>query len=350
MLAFIAGALHSSPAPAAQAPFVGLVSEDAFGGSPGYRENALKRIAGLRVGTLRQTLDWAVIERTPGQYNWARYDAWMEATARRGIRVLPVLFNAPSWASSRPVGSAIRGTYPPTDFAAFAAFAAQAARRYGPGGSFWAAHPSVPRMPIRSWQVWNEPNLHIYWLPRADAGRYVALLRATSAAIKLVDPGAEIVTGGMPQSRLGVPLTSFIKKIYAAGGIDAFDSLAVNAYSKTPKIVLSRLKRVRERMNNSGDSSAGLWVTEIGWADRGRSGAYVLGPEGQARAVGSVLRLLSHHRSRLKLKSVIYFNWRDAKPYPGGKDFWGLHTGLLTIDGKAKPVYRAFKSATRKIR
>ena len=46
------------------------------------------------------------------------------------------------------------------------------------------------------------------------------------------------------------------------------------------------------------------------------------------------------------MRGIVYFNWRDATPYAGGKDFWGLHTGLLRIDGSPKPALAAYSAAT----
>ena len=37
----------------------------------------------------------------------------------------------------------------------------------------------------------------------------------------------------------------------------------------------------------------------------------------------------------------MWFCWRDGRPYTS-RDFWGNHTGLLTIKGKKKPAYNAF--------
>ena len=76
-------------------------------------------------------------------------------------------------------------------------------RRYGPNGTLWAERPEVPRLPIRSWQIWNEPNLGPYWCGKANAKQYVAMLRAVGTAIKQVDRGAQIVTAGLPDSKLG---------------------------------------------------------------------------------------------------------------------------------------------------
>jgi hypothetical protein len=47
-------------------------------------------------------------------------------------------------------------------------------------------------------------------------------------------------------------------------------------------------------------------------------------------------------RSAWKLRGFVLFSWRDGRPYIKGKDFWGNHTGLLTIGGKKKPAFNAF--------
>ena len=97
------GAAVARPAAAAPQPnpFVGIVSEDAFGGTPAYRQDVLGRIAGLGAGTVRQTLDWSLVEPAQGRLDWTTYDGWVGAGAQAGIRVLPVLFNPPGWASRR---------------------------------------------------------------------------------------------------------------------------------------------------------------------------------------------------------------------------------------------------------
>jgi hypothetical protein len=358
-LAFLAALLFSfaalllpAGARAATNPFAGLVSEDAFYGTPAYRASVLDRVARAGAGTMRQTLDWALIEPVRGRRDWSRFDAWVGATARANIQVLPVVFNPPAWASKRPRKRAKRGTYPPKRNSQFAAFAADAARRYGPNGTFWAANPGIPPHPITSWQIWNEPNLPVYWQPKPRASKYVALLRATSRAIKQVNPEARILTAGLPKSKIrgSIPLATFVRQIYAVHGADAFDALAVNPYSRTAKGVVAFLKSMRSTMDARGDSTGDLWATEIGWSDNGPGAKFRLGSKGQARAIQASLTTLWAAREALRLQGVIYFNWRDAKPYPGGRDFWGLHTGLVRRNGTAKPALRAFADAVANLR
>ena len=104
----------------------------------------------------------------------------------------------------------------------------------GPNGTLWAERPDVPRLPIRSWQIWNEPNLRQYWCDKPNAKQYVAMLRAVGTAIKQVDRSAHIVTAGLPDSKLSgaIPLKRFIDQMYAAKAAKYFDSLAINSYAK----------------------------------------------------------------------------------------------------------------------
>jgi hypothetical protein len=65
----------------------------------------------------------------------------------------------------------------------------------------------------------------------------------------------------------------------------------------------------------------------------------------QAHLIGTVLPTLVEQSGPLKLDGVIYYSWQDAVPYPGGHDFWGLHTGLLWLDGSTKAAYWRFVRA-----
>ena len=181
--------------------FLGLVAEDAFGKPGAYRRENLDRLRATGAGLVRQTFDWARIERAPGRYDLSFYDDYVAALARRHLRVLPILFDPPPFRSSAPAEAAPRdlpAARAPADMGEFGGQCSS--RRYGPGGSFWRAHPELPQLPVRSWQVWNEPNLPVYWPSGPDAAEYVALLRATGRGIRTVDPGAEIVTAGLPDS------------------------------------------------------------------------------------------------------------------------------------------------------
>ena len=56
-------------------------------------------------------------------------------------------------------------------------FVSGAVERYGPGGSFWAEHPSLPQRPIRTWQIWNEENFK-YFVAKPNPAEYGKLVNA----------------------------------------------------------------------------------------------------------------------------------------------------------------------------
>jgi hypothetical protein len=136
-----------------------------------------------------------------------------------------------------------------------AALARVLVRRYGPRGSLWRERPDVPRTPIPSWQIWNEPNLGNYWCNRPNARACVRMLRVVGRAIKRVDRRAEIVTAGLPPSKLrsAVPLDRYLRRLYRAGGRRWFDTLAINWYAKNRRELGALLRSIRALMNRAGD-------------------------------------------------------------------------------------------------
>ena len=75
-----------------------------------------------------------------------------------------------------------------------------------------------------------------------------------------------------------------------------------------------------------------------------------------ARAVDDNIPLVSiglirRNRKRLKLRGFVYYSWRDATPYaPDYRDMWGLHTGLVQLNGRPKPALLEFTRAIRRLR
>jgi hypothetical protein len=326
--------------------YVGMVAQDVLVGSSRYRNSQLAAMHAAGVTLLRQVFDWSIVERRRGRYDFSAYDSFVADAAKHGIEVMPILFNEPSYYSSRPRHSKAHGTYPPKQLSTIAAFATAAVKWYGPSGGFWKAHRSLTPLPIRAWEIWNEPNLNVYWLPRASASAYVSLLSAAARAIRALDSGAEIVSAGLPLSTLpGVNLFTYLSQLLHAGAAQWLTSIGINAYARTASGMLTLLQKVRQTLNAAGGSALALRVTEFGWSDKGPGSQFRLGPSGQATQLASLIALLSAQRSSLDLRGFVYYGWRDARPYRGAGDFWGLHTGLITLSGKSKPALHSFATA-----
>ena len=352
-------ALMASPAAAdARVPkdFVGIDSQDtfqfAFNNDTAGADRNLAAQAATGIHIHRQPFTWETIETSPGTYDFSATDRYMERIAASGMRVLPVLFDAPDFHNKKRDNPTANGIFsPPKNGKVLGKFGAALIKRYGPKGSFWRGKPGKFKRnsAIRSWQLWNEPNLRFYWGGRPNAKQYVKVLKQAYRIMKRADGKAEIVTAGMPESstKRAIGLKKYITQMYKAGGKKWFDTIAVNAYAKNTKDLNRRIKLVRKVMKKRGDKKAELWITEIGWADAGKKGPFVKSPKGQAREIKKAIAWIGKNRKRHKLRGFVYYQWRDALPYRAGidADTWGFHAGLLKLDGSFKRAHKAFKKA-----
>jgi hypothetical protein len=315
-------------------PFYGVVSADLPDGS------MLDRIGRGGVGTLRVNIAWGNVQSRPSSgFNWDAYDKVVGRAAQNGVRVLATVFSSPTWAEPTPETPPLKSGA----LAAFQFFAGAAVQRYGSDGTFWKQHPDLPKLPIRDWQLWNEPNSPLFWKPAPNADDYVTLLRAFSGVVKAIDPSARIVLAGLfptPRLRHGVSLNSFLTEIYRDGGAKLFDAVAVHPYAATPQIALDRVTETRRLMDRFGDDETPIWITEVGWASTGRPPGLVVGEQGQADYVKRTFELAQEDRERLKIAGVVWFSLHDT---PG--PIWVGHCGLFTVDGSPKPAWDAFAEA-----
>lgn len=332
----------------ASGTFFGTVSKDAFAGDATYLEHATQRQQQAGIGLLRQTFDWERIEPSRGAFDLTATDRFVLAAARQGIEVMPLLFGEPAWATSRPTGTPARATYPPRHVDDIAAFAEAVARRYGPAGTLWTEHPDVPRRPTRFYQVWNEPNHPSYWAGRPDPHAYARLLSAATRALRRAQPTVRIVSAGLAKSRHGIPPDRYLRELYRAGARRSVDIVAANIYSPSVAGVRRQAEEVRAALPR-GARETPLWITETGWAS---GGPYARGrtvdARSQARLVRDTMTMLWQDRRRLRLLGVVYYAWRDNPVWPGGKDYWGLHTGLVDISHQDKPALSAFRAVARR--
>jgi hypothetical protein len=315
-------------------------------------DTALMRAA--RIDSIRTWFNWGQVEAERGRYDWGAVDVTVATAARDRIGLLPFLFGEPRWAVTQdgyPCGERCL-TYAPASSAtreAYADFAAAAVRRYGPDGDFWDAHPELPSLPVRTWQIWNEQNSKFFYRPAADARSYAALLRIAASRIRSVDPDAEIVLGGMwsakdrPEGVIGS--AHYLKHLYRVPGIEeSFDAVAVHPYAKRLRDVFLQIDLLRKAARRAGDGGVGLWVTELGWASDGRRGeGLVKSEDQQARMLERAFNRLVHRRARYRLRGAYWYSWRDTER---GKAVcvWCAYSGLLSRHGTLKPAYEAMRT------
>ncbi|MFL5869445.1 MAG: hypothetical protein ACJ75R_00050 [Solirubrobacterales bacterium] len=310
-------------------------------------DTAMMDAAGIE--SIRVWLPWSQIESVRGHYDWSATDAAIRRGAEAGLASFPFLFTEPDWAIELDGHDCFDrcATYAPSSATtrdAYAGFAGAAVRRYGPDGTFWADHPELPYLPIHSWQIWNEQNAPAFFGPRPDPELYAAMLRPAAREIRGADPDAEIVLGGMfsARDRSGgvVGSAHYLREFYEVGDVaDSFDSIAIHPYARHVHEVFAQIGAMRSVARQVGDGSVGLWVTELGWASRGRrSLGLVTDRAGQARRLKRSFSRLVHDRDRLNLRGVFWYAWRDTE-HGAAVCSWCPHSGLISRAGVAKPAY-----------
>ena len=304
---------------------------------------AMSTMAATGVESVRAAFNWAAAQPTAdGPYDFSQSDMIVGDAAQDGLTVLPVVLYTPSW-DARPNPS---GTIAiPRDDAPYAAYLTALINRYGPHGTYWTQNPTLPKRPIRQWQIWNEPNFTYYWPTRPFAPSYVALVKAAHTAIKRADPGAEVVLAGMPNDAW-----DYLQKIYEVPNAGRyFDAVAAHPYTVIPSNVILFVQKMRAVMQRNGNAGKPIIITEMGWnSSIGHKPSDDFCCQStaarQAAKVAAVLPLLARYRAALKLQAFYYYTWASRGTNGGPSADWA---GIFQINGSElvpKPVYATFKA------
>jgi Glycosyl hydrolase catalytic core len=310
----------------------------------------VQRMARGGIRNVRWTFSWPQIRRPNGRLDWSATDRTVGDLAAKGIRVLPVLYG------SSPFLSPLINAPPLNSPAArqeWELFLAAAVARYGPGGAYWteprlypSQHPDRPPVPVRAWQVWNEPNLKSHFLPHPSPRRYARLLEISHRAITEVDPQATVLFAGMPGFSKDIDGWRFLDRVYGAPGAgETFDAVALHPYATNLHQVRAEVERVRRVMARHGDRLTPLWITELSWgSDPPSRFGLTKGLEGQKRMLRRSFALFSRERRHWRIPHVFWYELRD--PRVGGGCSFCASAGLFSHDFQPKPAWRVFRRFT----
>ncbi len=333
----------------ASAPAASALPRDFWGASPQATPSVeeFQRLHRGGVDSIRIPISWASVEPDRGVNDFGEVDNLVGGAAAAGIAVLPFVYNAPDWAvPPAPVPGSRGRTFAPRTLPvrngfqrqSWASFLRLVVGRYGPRGSFWAAHPSLRKQPIRTWQIWNEQNFK-YFVVRPNPAEYGRLLKLSYAAIHSADRGARLVLGGMfawPREarykrgpRQAYYAADFLNRLYRStpGIARKFDGVALHPYTRNYRELVPAIEEFRRVQRRNRDAGTGLWITEIGWSSLPRAGndAFSKGPAGQVRQLKGAFRLFKARQRRWNLRRIYWFSVDDA---PGSCNFCG-GTGLF---------------------
>lgn len=282
------------------------------------QEAALVRaLAATGVDTARSDTFWELTEPQPPhggvhQFDWSFDDGVASILAAAGLRWLPIVDYSAGWDRVRP--DLLHS--PPRHPAALAAFTAALARRYGPGGSFWAEHPELPPRPVHEYEIWNEPDSPLFWSPAPSARDYAQLYAAARAAIHGADPGARVLVGGLTRP------SGFLPELLAADPAlrGALDGVAIHPYGDSTAAVLGLVRQARTALRALGLERVPLYLTEFGWVIAPPGARHYIPAAARPALVQATVAALGH--TDCGLAAEVIYTWVTPRRNPADPEDW----------------------------
>jgi len=292
---------------------------------------ALNQLEELGIGTVRIDILWSDVYRGPNRLDFSRYDDLIRRIRDHRLNILAVLqYNKIDRVETLEVWN-----QPPTDFYEFAAYVNATVSRF--------------KSEIHHWEIWNEPNLPIYWAgPKDRLSRYCRLLRLSYAAAKAADPGCQVLNGGLTE-----PLTEDLRNFYFHGGKNSSDILNIHTFlnpqdPRSPEKFHRTLSEIEKLMDHNGDGNKKIWITEMGCpgvpGHRMPLSWFAGGPVDeatQAEWVKTQYGLLAAHP---RIEKLFWAFYRDTdQEFKDATDYLGLVRHDLT----PKPAFFKLKELIR---
>ncbi|MEG2583455.1 MAG: cellulase family glycosylhydrolase, partial [Oscillospiraceae bacterium] len=286
----------------------GVATHFSFGNTESKDIDYLKA-SGIK--TVRDEILWKSVEKAFGVYDFGFSDTYINQLSQNGIEFIAVLgYENPLYCEGAPKEErAIAG---------FAKYAAETAKHY-------------PM--IKTFEVWNEPDLKSFWGREPSPAEYVALVKATSEAIRKVRPDA-MIYGGV------TTCTSFdyMNEIMNLGMYDYVEGVSYHPYvwpqtaddGKLEKLMDSHTAIVNENggFKNIGISETG-WPTHVGKDGSGE----------QKQAVQIVKELVISDEKAIDYNTIYDFRNDGTDESNVEHNF-----GIIHKDFMPKLAYFAFKN------
>jgi hypothetical protein len=297
----------------------------------------MKMIADAGFRWVRMDFKWDATERERGHYDFSAYDRLMQSLDQFKLRALFIL----------DYGNPLYGTPPRTENArqAFARWVVAAAKHFAGHGV--------------TWEMYNEPNVPMFWPPRPNVDEYVALALTVGRAFR----------ANVPNEKLIGPATSgidfnFLEACFKAGLLDYWSAVSAHPYRRTnPERAANEYCRLRQlidryraRVSPRSDSD-GPSVSTASVSDRvipiisgewGFSSAWPRIDEAKQSAL-LARELLTNIANDIPMS--IWYDWREDGTDPRDPEHhFGLVRNAYLSDHaqvyQPKPAYLATKTLT----
>jgi hypothetical protein len=282
----------------------------------------MKMIAAAGFRWVRMDFKWDVTERERGRYDFTEYDRLMKALDEYKIQGLFILdYGNPLYDQGSPPRTAETKQ-------AFARWAVAAAKHFSNRGVLW--------------EIYNEPNISMFWPPRPNAKEYIDLALTVGKAFRSQVPDEKLI--GPAVSEID---SAFLDACFKAGLLDYWYAVSVHPYRQTdPETAVPEYCRLRKlieayRFRSGSDRTIPIISGEWGYSSALR------GMDEEKQGAMYARQMLTNLANQVPLS--IWYDWRDDGTDASEAEH---HYGLVRNEyqaGKteayeAKPAYQAAKT------
>ncbi|MEW6511955.1 MAG: hypothetical protein AB1428_13470 [Bacteroidota bacterium] len=284
------------------------------------------------IGLLRISFGWDGIETERGKYQWGFWDDYVRlAVDEYGITLIPYICYTPPWNSTGDTSNYWNHT--PVDYEAFGTFVETLVGRY--------------KDRIKTWELWNEPDIREYW--SGNAADLARLTKIGATAVRKADPTAKVVLAGLAGH------TEFTLALFRDYGISPYvDVVNCHSYYETwngdpLETVVGYVNTLADIIRRYGNHQS-LWMAEVGYSTFRRPDGSVSAsyratydyehtPAFQAVALWRTLTLL------LSTGNIAAIAWYEIKDLPSGENVIGdvnnRNLGVAYVGHTPKPTEHA---------
>ncbi len=224
------------------------IPSDAFGMAHAggrFTEKENRLLDEMGVSWIRSTFRWDSIQKRTKQWDFRRWDRYVENAERAGKNILAVLAYDVPWIYGKDEKKA-RRHIEPAKIPFFLQYVEGVVRRY--------------KGRIKAYEIWNEPNWLFWKGPDED---FFVLATEAGRRIKQIDPDSYVVMGSFWRVPGG-----FIRGMFRAGAFQYADAVSFHPYALDPEGTMRLYDELKEILDEEG-FRGDVWVTEVGFPTGG---------------------------------------------------------------------------------
>jgi hypothetical protein len=208
----------------------------------------LRLISEIHARIVRVDIPWIVLEHR-GQYDFSPYDPLIKRLRQLGKSIVLVLAYGHHDHSDGPANNTFAlPPHTPEQLAAYGRYVQAVAKQYHGSDIVY--------------EIWNEPNLDLFWPPALDPAAYGKLLNAGTRAIRTAEPNATIIPAGLANENNPA---QFLHSLALAGALDEVNGISFHPYrGDGPE---NSLYDIAEFERAAGRADQPLWLTEWGYSE-----------------------------------------------------------------------------------